>query len=376
MSRYRILLSAPEAGDDERELLLDALDSNWLAPLGPHVDAFEREVAQRCGVGHAAALSSGTAALDLALRLAGIGPGDVVLAPSLTFVASVAPIAHLGARPVFLDSEPAGWNVDPDLVDEELRRAAAADALPKAVIAVDLYGQCADYTRLEPLCAEYGVPLLADAAEALGAAWAGRPAGSFGRCGVLSFNGNKIITTSGGGMLLSDDAELIERARYLSTQARSRTPHYEHAELGFNYRMSNLCAALGRGQLHGLDRKIARRRAIFVRYADALADLPGITFMPEPAGAASTRWLTVLTIDPALAGTDREAVRHHLASVGIEARPAWKPMHLQPVFAGAQMRGGAVCERIFRDGLCLPSGSGLTDGDIDEVIAGVRAALS
>jgi pyridoxal phosphate-dependent aminotransferase EpsN len=177
-------------------------------------------------------------------------------------------------------------------------------------------------------------------------------------------------------MLLSDDAELIERARYLSTQARSRTPHYEHAELGFNYRMSNLCAALGRGQLHGLDRKIARRRAIFVRYADALADLPGITFMPEPAGAASTRWLTVLTIDPALAGTDREAVRHHLASVGIEARPAWKPMHLQPVFAGAQMRGGAVCERIFRDGLCLPSGSGLTDGDIDEVIAGVRAALS
>jgi dTDP-4-amino-4,6-dideoxygalactose transaminase len=321
------------------------------------------------------ALSSGTAALDLALRLTGVQAGDAVLAPSHTFVASVAPIVHLGAHPVFLDSEPASWNVDPDLVEEELRRRAAAGALPKAVIAVDLYGQCADYRRLEPVCAEYGVPLVADAAEALGAAWGGRPAGSFGTCGVLSFNGNKIITTSGGGMLVSDDAGLIERARYLSTQARSPAAHYEHTELGFNYRMSNLCAALGRAQLHGLDRKIARRRAIFARYADALGGLPGITFMPEPADAASTRWLTVLAIDAALAGTDREAVRCHLARTGIEARPAWKPMHLQPVFAGAPMRGGAVCERIFRDGLCLPSGSGLTDDEVDEVIAEVCAAL-
>lgn len=371
MSTYRILLSGPEAGDDERDLLLDALDSNWLAPLGPHVDAFEREIAQRCGVGHAAALSSGTAAIDLALRLAGVQAGDVVLAPSLTFVASVAPVAHLGATPVFVDSEPASWNLDPDLVAEELRARPEV----KAVIAVDLYGQCADYTRLQPLCAEYGVPLVADAAEALGATWAGRPAGSFGACGVLSFNGNKIITSSGGGMLVSDDAALVERARYLSTQARSPAPHYEHAELGFNYRMSNLCAALGRGQLHGLDRKIARRRAIFDRYAAALGDHPGIAFMPEPAGGVATRWLTVLTIDPVPAGTDREAVRAHLAARGIEARPAWKPMHLQPVFAGAPMRGGAVCERIFRDGLCLPSGSGLTDAEIDEVIDEVRAAL-
>jgi dTDP-4-amino-4,6-dideoxygalactose transaminase len=372
MSGYRILLSGPEAGDDERELLLDALESNWLAPLGPHVDAFEREIAQRCGVGHAAALSSGTAALDLALRLAGVGPGDVVLAPSLTFVASVAPIAHLGATPVFLDSEPGSWNIDPGLVADELRSGPP----PKAVVAVDLYGQCADYSRLEPLCAEHGVPLVADAAEALGASWSGRPAGSFGACGVLSFNGNKIITTSGGGMLVSDDAALIERARHLSTQARSPAPHYEHAELGFNYRMSNLCAALGRAQLHGLDRKIARRRAIFARYAAALGDAPGVAFMPEPAEGVATHWLTVLTIDPALAGTDREAVRSHLAARGIEARPAWKPMHLQPVFAGAAMRGGAVCERIFRDGLCLPSGSGLTDAEIDEVIAEVRAALT
>jgi pyridoxal phosphate-dependent aminotransferase EpsN len=376
MSDYRILLSAPEAGDDERELLLDALDSNWLAPLGPHVDAFEREIAQRCGVGHAAALSSGTAALELALRLVGVQPGDVVLAPSLTFVASVAPVVHLGATPVFVDSEPASWNVDPDLVAEELRRRAARGTQVKAVIAVDLYGQCADYTRLEPLCAEYGVPLVADAAEALGASWADRPAGSFGACGVLSFNGNKIITSSGGGMLVSDDAALIERARYLSTQARSPAPHYEHIELGFNYRMSNVCAALGRGQLHGLDRKIARRRAIFARYAEALADLPGIAFMPEPSEGAATRWLTLLVIDPALAGTDRETVRTQLAARGIEARPAWKPMHLQPVFAGAAMRGGAVCERIFREGLCLPSGSGLTDADIDEVIERVRATLS
>ena len=372
MSAYRILLSGPEAGDDERDLLLDALDSNWLAPLGPHVDAFEREIAQRCGVGQAAALSSGTAAIDLALRLAGVRAGDVVLAPSLTFVASVAPIVHLGATPVFVDCEPASWNLDPDLVAAELRTRPDV----KAVVAVDLYGQCADYSRLEPLCAQYGVPLVADAAEALGATWAGRPAGSFGACGVLSFNGNKIITSSGGGMLVSDDAALVERARYLSTQARSPAPHYEHTELGFNYRMSNLCAALGRGQLHGLDRKIARRRAIFDRYAAALADHPGVAFMPEPADGVATRWLTVLTIDPAQAAVDREAVRTHLAARGIEARPAWKPMHLQPVFAGAAMRGGTVCERIFRDGLCLPSGSGLADAEIDEVIDEVRTALS
>jgi dTDP-4-amino-4,6-dideoxygalactose transaminase len=373
MSRYRILLSGPEASDDERELLLDAFDSNWLAPVGPHVDAFEREVAARAGVAHAAALSSGTAALDLALRLAGVKSGDRVIVPSSTFVATVAPLVHLGAVPVFVDSEPTTWNLDPDLVAAELARPV--NARPAAVVAVDLYGQCADYTRLEPVCAAGGVPLVEDAAEALGATWSDRPAGSFGACGVFSFNGNKIVTASGGGMLVSDDEALITRARYLASQARAPEQHYEHVELGFNYGMSNLCAALGRGQLHGLDRKINRRRAIFDRYRAGLEELPGMAFMPEAAAGRATRWLTVLTVDPTEAGADRETIRRRLDDRGIEARPAWKPMHLQPVFAGAEMRGGAVCERIFRDGLCLPSGSGLTDADVDTVIAEIHAAV-
>jgi dTDP-4-amino-4,6-dideoxygalactose transaminase len=373
MSRYRILLSGPEANDDERELLLDAFDSNWLAPVGPHVDAFEREIAARAGVAHAAAVSSGTAALDLALRLVGIEPGDRVIVPSSTFVATVAPLVHLGAVPVFVDSEPNTWNLDPDLVAAELARPGPDR--PAAVIAVDLYGQCADYTRLEPFCAAAGVPLVEDAAEALGATWSARPAGSFGACGVFSFNGNKIVTASSGGMLVSDDEALITRARYLASQARAPEQHYEHVEIGFNYAMSNLCAALGRGQLHGLDRKINRRRAIFDRYRAALADLPGVAFMPEAAAGRATRWLTVLTVDPAEAGVDRATIRQHLDECGIEARPAWKPMHLQPVFAGAEMRGGAVCERIFHDGLCLPSGSGLTDADVDTVIAEIRETL-
>jgi dTDP-4-amino-4,6-dideoxygalactose transaminase len=371
VSAHRILLSAPEASDDERELLLDAFDSNWLAPVGPHVDAFETEIAARAGVSSAAALSSGTAALDLALRLVGVQRGDRVLVPSFTFVATVAPLVQLGGVPVFVDSEPGTWNLDPDLVAAEL----AGPDRPAAVVAVDLYGQCADYTRLLRLCDDAGVPLVEDAAEALGATWADRPAGSFGACGVFSFNGNKIISASGGGMLVSADEALIARARYLAGQARSPAPHYEHVELGFNYRMSNLCAALGRGQLHGLDRKVERRRAIFDRYRAGLGDLPGLAFMPEAAAGRATRWLTVLTVDPGEAGVDREAIRRHLDEQGIEARPAWKPMHLQPVFAGAEMRGGAVCEQIFRDGLCLPSGSGLTDDDIDTVIAETRAAV-
>lgn len=375
MTNGRIFLSAPEASDSERELLLDAFDSNWIAPLGPHVDAFEAEIAERAGVRHAAALSSGTAAVDLALRLVGVRARDRVLVPSMTFMGSVGPIVHMGAEPVFVDSEPATWNVDPDLVAEELARAADTGRLPAAVISVDLYGQCADYTRLEPVCREYAVPLIEDAAEALGARWGDRPAGSFGACGVFSFNGNKIITTSGGGMLVSDDAAMIERTRYLATQARSPAPHYEHEEVGFNYRMSNVCAALGRGQLRGLDRKVARRRAIFDRYHEALEQLPGITFMPEADTGLATRWLTVMQVDSSVAGVDRDAVRKHLATLDIEARPAWKPMHTQPVFASAEILGGSVSERIFRDGLCLPSGSGLTDDQIDRVIDEVGQAL-
>ncbi|MGH9243365.1 MAG: DegT/DnrJ/EryC1/StrS family aminotransferase [Acidimicrobiales bacterium] len=375
MTGGHIYLSAPDVGDEERRLLLDAFDSNWIAPMGPHVDAFEEEVAARAGVGHAAALSSGTAAIELALRLVGVQRGDHVLVSSLTFIGSVAPVVHLGAEPVFIDSSAATWNLDPDLVAEELRLSAARGEPPAAVIAVDLYGQCADYDRLVPLCDEYGVPLIDDAAEALGATWRGRSAGSFGVCGIFSFNGNKIVTTSGGGMLVADDGELIGRARYLSTQARSPAPHYEHDAVGFNYRMSNLCAAVGRGQLRGLDAKVARRRAIFDRYRSALDGIDGVTLMPEAEGGRGTRWLTVVLLDRDRLGVDREHMRKVLGAADIEARPAWKPMHLQPAFKGARAVGGDVSARIFDHGLCLPSGSGLSDADIDRVIEAVSDAL-
>ncbi|WP_334142964.1 DegT/DnrJ/EryC1/StrS family aminotransferase [Rhabdothermincola sp.] len=372
----RIFLSPPDVGPDERELLLDAVDSNWVSPLGPHVDAFERELAAYVGVGHAAALSSGTAALHLALLLHGVGPGDEVLVPTLTFIATASAVIYTGATPVFVDAEPSTWCVDPALVDTALRRRVKAGRLPKAVIAVDLYGQCADYDGLEAVCAELGVALIEDAAEALGARYHGRAAGSFGRLGVFSFNGNKIITTSGGGMLVSDDRALVERARFLASQARDPAPHYEHSTVGFNYRMSNLLAAVGRGQLRHLDEKVARRRAINRRYRAALADLPGVGFLPDAAGGEPTNWLTVITLDPASAAATPEELRLALEAADIEARPAWKPMHLQPVFAGAERLGGQVAERIFATGLCLPSGSSLTPDDQERVIATIRSVLA
>jgi dTDP-4-amino-4,6-dideoxygalactose transaminase len=367
----RLFLSPPDVGPRERELLLDAFDSNWIAPLGPHVDAFEREFAGFVGVGHAAALSSGTAALHLALVLLGVGAGDDVLVPSLTFAATANAVTYVGARPVFLDSEWATWNLDPALVEEELAaRARDGRAQPAAVIVVDLYGQCASYEPLLASCAAHGVPVIEDAAEALGATYRSRPAGSFGALNVFSFNGNKIITTSGGGMLAGDDAAAVERARHLSTQARDPAPHYEHSEIGFNYRMSNLLAALGRAQLEGLPAKVVRRREVNAAYRDALADVPGIGFLPNAPDGEPTNWLTVVTLD------DPTPVREHLESLDIEARPAWKPMHLQPVFAECEMRGGAVAEEIFRRGLCLPSGSSMTDADVGRVVDGIRAVCS
>lgn len=374
----RIFLSPPDVGPEERELLLDAFDSNWIAPLGPHVDGFEREVAARVGANHAVALSSGTAALYLALVLAGVRPGDRVLCASLTFVASANPILHLGAEPVFVDSAPHDWNLDVDLVAEELDRAAAADQRYAAVIAVDLYGRCADYDRLEPLCADHEVPLIEDAAEALGSSYRGRAAGTFGDLGVFSFNGNKIITTSGGGMLVTEDAEVADRARFLATQARDPAPHYEHSEVGYNHRMSNLLAAVGRGQLRSLNDKIARRRAIVEAYRERLEHLPGVRFAPQiqPEDGVDNAWLTCLTIDPEVARADREQIRRHLRSRGIEARPLWKPMHLQPLFAGARMLGGAVSAKLFDHGLCLPSGSSLTDAEQDEISTEVARLLA
>jgi dTDP-4-amino-4,6-dideoxygalactose transaminase len=370
----RLFLSPPEVGATERELLLDAFDSNWIAPLGPHVDAFEHEFAEFVAGGDAAALSSGTAALHLALVLLGIGPGTDVIVPTLTFVATASAVTYVGARPVFIDSEAASWNLDPNLLEEELAERARASNLPAAVIGVDLYGQCADWQPILASCARYGVPVIEDAAEALGASYRGRPAGSFGMLNVFSFNGNKIITTSGGGMLVADDPALVARARHLATQARDAAPHYEHSEVGFNYRMSNLLAALGRAQLQNLPSKVARRRAVNQAYRAALANVPGIDFMPIAANREPTNWLTVITVDERAFGASPTQIREHLETLDIEARPAWKPMHLQPVFADCPVRGGAVAEAIFRTGLCLPSGSAMTEGDIARVVDGILAS--
>jgi pyridoxal phosphate-dependent aminotransferase EpsN len=363
----------------EMELLREAFESNWIAPLGPHVDAFERELAAAAGVGHAAALSSGTAAIHLALLLLGVGEGDEVLCPTLTFAGSAFPITYVGARPVFVDAHPETWTVDPALVAEELDRRARGGGtgkLPAAVITVDLYGQSADHEPILAACREHGVPVIEDAAEALGATYRGRPVGGFGRFGVFSFNGNKILTTSGGGALLSDDGEAIARARKLASQARESFVHYEHAETGYNSRLSNLLAAVGRGQLRVLDERVAARRRSFDGYGRGLSDLPGIGFMPEAPYGVPNRWLTCITVDPERfgrdGGADREAIRQALEAEDIESRPVWKPMHLQPVFAGNRTVGGRVAERLFERGLCLPSGSSLSDHDRERVIGIVR----
>jgi dTDP-4-amino-4,6-dideoxygalactose transaminase len=370
----RIYLSPPHMGEDERKLLLEAFDSNWIAPLGPHVDGFERELAAKVGVSHAAALSSGTGAIHLALRILGVGRGDEVIASSLTFSATVNPIVYEGATPVFIDSERDSWNLDPGLLEEELAACAKRGKLPKAVIAVDLYGQCADYDRIVAACARYDVPLLEDAAEALGATYKGRHAGTFGAMSVFSFNGNKIITTSGGGMLVSERKDWIEKARYLATQARDPAPHYQHSAIGFNYRMSNLLAAVGRGQLRVLDARVARRREVNAAYRRLLGGLPGLEFMPESPDGRMNAWLTCVTIDPAKFGATREDVRKRLEALEIEARPVWKPMHLQPVFSGCRFRGGAVASELFDRGLCLPSGSSLTDTQVADIAGEVRAS--
>jgi pyridoxal phosphate-dependent aminotransferase EpsN len=367
-------MSSPHLGDDELRLVRDAFESNWIAPLGPHVDGFEREVCARIGMAHGAALSSGTAALHLALVLLGVERGDEVVCSSLTFAASANPIAYQGATPVFIDSEERSWNMDPALLEDELAAAAKRGKLPKAVIIVDLYGQCADYDAIEAACARHDVPLVEDAAEALGASYRGRPAGSFGAMSVLSFNGNKIITTSGGGMLLSNSKERIDRARFLATQARDLAPHYEHSTVGYNYRLSNVCAAIGRGQLRSLDDRVRRRRANNAFYKEALADLSGLRFMPEADWGQGNSWLTVVTVDPEAFGATREDLRRRLEAEDIEGRPVWKPMHLQPVFAGARVRGGEVSERLFERGLCLPSGSNLSSSDLERVVAVVRSA--
>jgi dTDP-4-amino-4,6-dideoxygalactose transaminase len=368
----KIYLSPPDVGAGERQLLLDAFDSGWIAPLGPHVDAFERELAEYVGVPHAVALSSGTAALHLALEIVGVRAGHDVITSTLTFAATANAIRYVGANPVFLDVNECTWTLDPALLEEELSNRHRRGKQAAAVLPVDLYGQCADYTRIESVCARYGVPVIADAAEALGASYGGKRAGAFGRCAAFSFNGNKIITTSGGGMLVSNDRRITDRARHLATQARQPAAHYQHEDIGYNYRMSNLLAAIGRGQLQGLPGKMVRRREINERYRRALGELPGIAFMPEAPYGRSNCWLTCITIDRSQFGVSREDVRLHLESLNIEARPVWKPMHLQPVFRGCSVRGGAVAKQLFRNGLCLPSGSNLSPADQDLVTAAVH----
>jgi dTDP-4-amino-4,6-dideoxygalactose transaminase len=373
----RILLSSPDVGPLEREALLRAFDSGWVAPVGPELDAFEADLATFTGWPGAVALSSGTAALHLALLAHGVGPGDEVLVSSFTFAATANAVTYTGASPRFLDSETVSWNLDPQLLADELAAADAAGRLPRAVVAVDLYGQCADYDAVAPLCAQYGVALVEDAAEALGSLHGGRAAGTLGDIGILSFNGNKIITTSGGGALLSPDPEVADRARYLATQARQPAVHYEHTDIGFNYRLSNLLAAMGRAQLERLPAMSARRAAINEHYRRSLADVPGLAFMPLAPWSSPERgghwngWLTCVTFDDP---THRDRVQAALSAVDIESRPLWKPMHLQPVFASAPARVNGTSEWLFDHGLCLPSGSVLSDAQVDRVVSVVSAA--
>jgi pyridoxal phosphate-dependent aminotransferase EpsN len=370
--KKRIYLSPPHMGGREMDFVKDAFDSNWLSPLGPNVDAFETEFAAKVGRSHAAALSSGTAALHLGLRLLQIRPGDAVITSSLTFCASANPILYEGAEPIFVDAEAESWNLDPKRVEEAIADLKKEGRRVAALVGVDLYGQCADWKSLEALCQAHEIPIIEDAAESLGARRGEKPAGSFGRLAIFSFNGNKIITTSGGGMLAADDEELVKKARFLASQARDPAPHYQHSQLGFNYRMSNVLAGMGRGQLLVLEERVDQRRAVFANYEEALGDEPGIAFMPEPQDAESTRWLTVMLIDDVEFGAGPETIRLALEAENIEARPVWKPLHLQPLFAGARVYGGAISEDLFARGLCLPSGSALSPQDQARIVSIIR----
>jgi pyridoxal phosphate-dependent aminotransferase EpsN len=369
----RILLSVPHMGGREKHFVEEAFASNWLSTVGPNVTAFEREFEARLGL-PALALASGTAGLQLGLRALGVGPGDEVFCPSLTFVASVNPVVYLGARPVFIDSDRESWNLDPERLAAALRARADRNRLPRAVMVVHLFGQCADMDPVIEVCGLYGVPVIEDAAEALGATYRNKPAGTMGHAGVFSFNGNKIITTSGGGMLVSPDAGLIAKARFWSTQARDPGIAYEHTEMGYNYRLSNVLAGIGRGQLEVLGLRVSQRRAVAFRYRDAFADLPGVSFMPQASYGFHTNWLSCFLIEERAAGCSRDGIIRLLDAANIESRPVWKPMHLQPLYESAERYGGEVAEDLFRKGICLPSSSSLTPREQYRVIQAVRTA--
>ena len=368
----RIFLSPPDVGSLEQQAVSAAVASGWVAPAGPDLEAFERDMCRYVGWPNAVALSSGTAALHLSLLALGVKPGDEVFVSTFTFAASANAVRYCGAEPVFIDSDAATWNMSPDLLAEEFARARRINRMPKAVVVVDLYGQAADFDPILEICRQFGVPVVEDSAEALGASYKGRPAGTLGDVGIFSFNGNKIITTSGGGMLVAQDSRITERARYLSTQARQPVEHYEHRDVGFNYRLSNVLAALGRVQLSRLPSFIERRRQVNARYREHLGGLQGVEFMPIPDWSGWNGWLTcVLFGSPSMAGKVREALRAR----EIESRPLWMPMHRQPVFQACRSRVDGTSERLAQHGVCLPSGSALTDDEVHEVSTIVRSAV-
>lgn len=365
----KIWLSSPHMGGEEFSFVKEAFDTNWIAPLGPHVDNFEHDLEEFTGVPFAAALSSGTAALHLALIMLGVQAGDEVICQSFTFSASANPIVYLGATPIFIDSEPQTWNMCPELLEQAIKDRIAKGKKPKAIIPVHLYGMPAHIERIVEIAAHYGITVIEDAAEALGSLINGKAAGTFGTMGVLSFNGNKIITTSGGGALISPDENLIKKARFLSTQARDAAPHYQHSEIGYNYRMSNVCAGIGRGQMKVISERVSQRRKVYDTYLENIGEINGIGFLDEPQGYYSNRWLTTIVIDPVITGgISNETIRLSLEKENIESRPLWKPMHLQPVFAKYPSYTNGVSEKLFNYGLCLPSGSNLTDDDLQRVI--------
>lgn len=359
-------------GNQEFEFVRNAFETNWIAPLGPHVDGFEKDLTEFLHIGHAAALSSGTAALHLAMILLGIGVGDTVLCSSFTFSATANPIAYQGATPIFVDSESQTWNMDPELAEQAIEELIRKGKKPKAMVVVHLYGMPAQMDRLMEISNKYEIPMIEDAAEALGSTLNGISMGTFGLMGILSFNGNKIITTSGGGALLSENQDFITKARFLATQARDSAPHYQHSHIGFNYRMSNVVAGIGRGQMVVLPERIRQRRANHSFYEKAFSDFPGIQFLKEPAGYFSNRWLTCVLVDPEKTnGISRETIRLALEKENIETRPLWKPMHMQPIFESAPAYVNGVSENLFELGLCLPSGSNLKKEDLDRVVSAI-----
>ena len=376
MTPNRIFLSPPHMTGREKIYIENAFETNWIAPLGPHVDAFEKEVAAYVGMAGGVALSSGTAAIHLGIKLLGVGQGDRVFCSSLTFSATANPIAYEGGIPVFIDSDRKTWNMSPEALQRAFEAAQKEGQLPKAVVVVDLYGQSADYDRILSICDFFGVPVLEDAAEALGATCGTRRCGSLGKLGVISFNGNKIVTTGGGGMLLSDDMDMLAKARFWATQARDPAPHYQHSEIGYNYRLSNVLAAIGRIQLEVLEGRVEARRRIFDTYFRELSSIPGISFMPEAAVGRSNRWLTVMLIDPATGVTPADVMKA-LTERNVESRPVWKPMHLQPVFASSpyfpHREGESVSDELFDRGICLPSGSSLTEEEQERVVKAVSS---